>query len=141
MSSTNANANSRIVTNVPRSSASIIPQVLLELNSRQRLRVDDPGDRPDLVDDDLPEDVEVVGLDLRDEVVLPEQGVELHDLLDFEELVVHLVLLGGSSRDEDEADGQPESPVRCGNRITPDKAFHTDGGSLQNPSNLRARAT
>src|SRR3989304_1864 len=65
-----------------------------ELDSGEGLRVDDAGDRPNLVHDHLPEDVEVLGLDLRDEVVLAEEGVELHDLFHLEQLVVDLVLLG-----------------------------------------------
>src|SRR5213594_1724040 len=40
----------------------------------QGLRVDDAWDRSDLVDNDLTEDVEVFGLDLRDQVVFSEQG-------------------------------------------------------------------
>src|SRR2546428_12722833 len=107
MSKTNANTSNNIVTNTCQLHASIGITALLELDARQRLRVDDPGDGPDLVDDDLPEDVEVVRLDLRDQVVLAEQRMELHDLLDLEELVVHLVLLRGSGRDEDETYRHP----------------------------------
>src|SRR2546428_737137 len=71
------------------------------------LRVDDPRDGSDLVDDDLTEDVEILGLDFRDQVVLTEQGVELHDFLHFEELIVHFVLLRRSGANEHEPDGHP----------------------------------
>src|SRR3989454_12580649 len=39
----------------------------------QGLRVDDAWDRSDLVDDDLTEDIEILGLDFRDQVVLFKQ--------------------------------------------------------------------
>src|SRR3989442_11093829 len=107
MSKTNANTSNNIVTNTCQLHASIGITALLELDARQRFRVDDAGDRPDLVDDDLAEDVEVVRLDLRDQVVLPEQGVELHDFFDLQELVVHLVLLSRSGANEHEPDSHP----------------------------------
>src|SRR5438093_384795 len=40
----------------------------------QGLRVDDAWDRSDLVDDDLTEDIEILGLDFRDQVVLSDAG-------------------------------------------------------------------
>src|SRR5207244_2497283 len=51
-------------------------------------------------------------LDFGDEIVLPEEWVELHDLLDLEQLIVHLVLLGGSGANEHEPDSHPWSPCR-----------------------------
>src|SRR2546426_12436262 len=78
----------------------------------QGLRVDDARNGSDLGDDDLTEDVEILGLDFRDQVVLPEQGVELHDFLHFEELIVHFVLLRGSGANEHDLDGQPYGAAR-----------------------------
>src|SRR5947209_13995084 len=78
----------------------------------QGLRVDDAWDRSDLVDDDLTEDIEILGLDFRDQVVLSEQGVELHDFLHFEELIVHFVLLRRSGANEHEPDGHPYVTAR-----------------------------
>src|SRR3990170_343292 len=142
MSRTNEKVRSSMVTNVPGSSTlNTIELLLLELDPSQRLRVDDPGDRPDLVDDDLAEHVEVVGLDLRDQIILAEQRMELHDLLDLEELVVHLVLLRRSRGDEHETDGHPGSPVGAGTRLPMIKLSTRMEGRGQNESNLRARAT
>src|SRR5579871_6175788 len=62
----------------------------LELDPRERLRVDHARDGPDLVDDELAEGVEILRLDLRDQVVLPEERMELHDALDAQELGVDL---------------------------------------------------
>src|SRR5213594_70306 len=102
-----AKVKSKMVTNVNRSNASNGIDVLLKIDACQGLRVDDAWDRSDLVDDDLTEDIEILGLDFRDQVVLSEQGVELHDFLHFEELIVHFVLLRRSSANEHEPDGHP----------------------------------
>src|SRR3989304_1658828 len=100
-----ANVSSRMGRNVQRSRAVNAMENPSELDARQRFRVDDAGDGPDLVHDVLTEEVKILRLDLRDQVVLAEKGVELHDLLHLEELVVHLVLLGGGGTDEDKTDG------------------------------------
>src|SRR5581483_6214032 len=76
-----------------------------EARAGERLGVHDALDGADLVDDDVAQRVEVRPLDLRDEVVLAEEGVELHDLGDLEQGVVDLVLLRGGGADEDEPDG------------------------------------
>src|ERR1700704_5746820 len=83
-----------------------------ELDPRQGLRVDDSRDRPDLVNDDLTEDIEIFRFDFGDEIILPEQRVELHDFLDLEELVVNFVLLGRSGTNEHEPDSHLWSPPR-----------------------------
>src|SRR6058998_1746657 len=51
--------------------------------------------------------IDILVLDFRDQVVLSEQGVELHDFLHFEELIVHFVLLRRSGANEHEPDGHP----------------------------------
>ena len=79
-------------------------QVSSELDSRESLRVDDARNRPNLVDDDLAQDVEVLGLDFRNQVVLAEQRMQLDDFLDLQELVVDLVLLRGRGADQHETD-------------------------------------
>lgn len=64
---------------------------------------------PDLLDDDVPDRVERIRLDLRDEVVFPEQRVELDDLRKLDELLVDLLLPVGFDVNEDESDGRGAS--------------------------------
>jgi len=63
-------------------------------------------DLADLRYDDVPDRVVGVRLDLRDEVVLAEQGIELDDVLDLDQLLIDLLLPGRFDVDEDEADGR-----------------------------------
>src|SRR5580658_1364524 len=112
----NPNTRSRIVRNCQPSIATADPTrsniaYLSELDASQRLRVDDARDRADLVDDQLAERVEVLGLDLRDQVVLPEQRMELDDPLYAEQFCVDLVLLRRGRADEDEPDGQARNTL------------------------------
>src|SRR5688500_9209774 len=85
-----------------------------ELRARQGLGVVDALDGADLVDDDVAERVEVGGLELGDEVVLAEEGVQLDDLGHLEQGVVHLVLLARRGADEDEANGHCRGWTRTG---------------------------
>src|SRR5205809_814450 len=83
-----------------------------EPRARERLRVHDAFDRADLVDDDVAQRVEVAAFDLRDEVVLAKERVELDDLGHLQERIVDLVLLRGRGADEDEPDGHATAPFR-----------------------------
>ncbi len=65
-----------------------------------------------MLDNDVADRVEGVRLDLRDEVVLAEQGIELDDLRDLDELLVDLFLPVGFDVDEDETDGRGLSLAR-----------------------------
>src|SRR3989337_781638 len=105
--------NRSTVTNVIGSNA-LKPAMIIhsEFDPGESLRVDHARDRPYLVHDDLAEDVEILRLDLRDEVVLAEQRVQFHNLLHLQEFVVHLVLLRGSCANEHEPNGHPRSPRR-----------------------------
>src|SRR3990170_4440893 len=103
----------RMVTNVHKSKAEKeLMCFASELDAREGLRIDDARDGPDLVDDDLAEDVEVLRLDFRDQVVFSKEGVELHDFLHLQKLVVNLVLFRGSGANEHESDSHPWSPPR-----------------------------
>ena len=65
----------------------------LEREPRERLCVKHARDGTYLVDDDRPELLEIVRLDLRDEIVLAEQRVQFHNLRYLRKLVVDLMFM------------------------------------------------
>src|SRR5580658_5831671 len=82
-----------------------------EFDAREGLRVDHTGDGANLVDDQLAERVEVLGLHLGDQVVLAEERMELDDPLHTKQLGVDLVLLSRGGADQDEPDGQARNTL------------------------------
>ena len=81
-----------------------------ESHARERLRGLYALDRPDLRDDQLADRVVGIGFDLRDQIVLPEQRIQLDDVLDLRELLVDFLLPRGFDVDQDESDGRESSP-------------------------------
>lgn len=65
-----------------------------------------------MLDDNVPDRVEGVRLDLGDEVVLAEQGIELHDLRELDQFVVDLFLPVWLDVNQDETDGRGASLSR-----------------------------
>src|SRR5438093_13718126 len=72
-----------------------------ERHARESLRRLHALDRPDLRDDQLADRVVRIGFDLRNQIVLPEQRVQLDDILDLRELLVDFLLPRGFDVDQD----------------------------------------
>ena len=65
-----------------------------------------------MLDHDVPNRVEGLRLDLRDQVILAEKRVELDNLRELDQLLVDLFLPVGLNVDEDEADRRGASLSR-----------------------------
>src|SRR3989442_15611079 len=79
--------------------------------TRKGLRRLDAFDRPNLGNHELPNRIVRVGFDLRDQVIFPEERIQLDDVLDLQELLVDFLLPRRLDVDQDEPDGR-ESPSR-----------------------------
>ena len=79
---------------------------LSERDTGERLRRLHACNRPDLRDDQFPNRVVRIGFDLRDQIVFPEQRVQLDDVLDLQELLVDFLFPRRFDVDQDESDGR-----------------------------------
>ena len=81
-------------------------RVRSEGHARERLRRLHALDRPDLRDDHLPNRVVRIGFDLRNQIVFPEQRIQLDDVLDLQELLVDFLFPRRFDVDQNESDGR-----------------------------------